>query len=245
MEYNELSWPDFVRSILANKSFQKFQRFSPKAMLQVLNENYEKLSIEAFLNYVQEFESVGGWLNDMHNYIRKEIKHPHKKSAQSLTQNEMRNLMNEPQLKTIALSVNTKNGDGNEEKEQIVQRKKRSRHKHRRKQHPTRKTSIALLSSNSEFQKRLQFVEKQLMNNATNVWNVWWQTIIHPKIKKLQARETHLEESLQMIHSQRAQQISFNINSNVIINGIYSIAYMTCLFYLLFSCFECRCKHIH
>eukprot|EP01083_Nonionella_stella_P047773 127888_1 len=76
LEFVELSWCDFVHRIHSYDT--KFESFSTDDMIHVLTANYEVLSIDEFIQYVMEYESVDGWLKDMYSYIGEEIAHPHK-----------------------------------------------------------------------------------------------------------------------------------------------------------------------
>lgn len=79
LEFERLSWAHFVANVRCNASFvELFGAFTAEEMVAVLTANYEVLSIDEFLHYVLEYESVGGWLLDMHSYIAEEIAHPHK-----------------------------------------------------------------------------------------------------------------------------------------------------------------------
>ena len=84
LEFERLEWTHFVANIRSNASFQHFAaHFTADQMLAVLTENYELLTIDEFLKYVLEYDSVGGWLHDMHSYIAEEIAHPHKRRMRS------------------------------------------------------------------------------------------------------------------------------------------------------------------
>merc|ERR1712232_1212962 len=84
LEFIRLSWSDFTANIKNNKSFKKFEQFNVEQMVNVLTENYEVLTIDEFLKYVMEYDSVGGWLDDMFFFIHQQIQSPHKKKKKTL-----------------------------------------------------------------------------------------------------------------------------------------------------------------
>ena len=56
LEFTHCSWIDFVTNVQQNKSFKKFTKFKKHDMINVLQQNYEILTIKEFLKYVLEYE---------------------------------------------------------------------------------------------------------------------------------------------------------------------------------------------
>ena len=57
LEFVELPWSKFVYKIRANNDGQ-FEQFAVEDMINILTKNYEVLTIEEFLKYVLEYDSV-------------------------------------------------------------------------------------------------------------------------------------------------------------------------------------------